>query len=88
MSASGAWKTIRVHAVMSPNGAGEDSPGHRLGNADIHRSGALKGRFRSVGEWELARPFRAWESFFGLESQGGALGCLRTPRWGWGGGTA
>jgi hypothetical protein len=41
-------------------------------------------RFRSVGEWELARPFRAWESSFGLDSQGAALGYRRTPRWGWG----
>ena len=33
---------------------------------------------------KLARPFRAWVSSFGLDSQGGALGYRRTPRWGWG----
>jgi hypothetical protein len=38
---------------MSPNGAGEDSPGHRPGNANIRRTGALKGRFRSVGAWDV-----------------------------------
>ena len=34
---------------------------------------------------QLARPFRAWECSFAVVSQGGALGCRRTPRWGWGG---